>query len=200
MSSNTGMLQQIINLDQEVLLWIHRHLHGTVSNAIIPFLRKPLFWLPLYLILIGYFIRLWRVKAYIPILCLGVCVGVADFLSVHLFKNYFKRLRPCHSLDDVPGFDLLVNCGGQFGFISSHATNHMAMAVFLFLLTRKRWGRWSYLWIFWAILIGFAQVFVGVHYPLDVLVGFLFGGVIGLAFYQLMNNFFPAFTKKNEVT
>ncbi len=192
------MLHQILNWDQEALLWIHRHMHGTAPNAVIPYLRKPMFWLPLYIGLIFYFIRQWRVKAYIPILFLGAGVGVADLMSVHLFKNYFQRLRPCHSLSDVPGFDLLVNCGGQFGFVSSHAANHMSMAVFLLLLTRESWGRWSYLWIFWALMIGFAQVYVGVHYPLDVLAGFLLGGVIGLAFYRLMSNFFPDFNNQKR--
>ncbi|QLH28922.1 MAG: phosphatase PAP2 family protein [Candidatus Parvibacillus calidus] len=125
----------------------------------------------------------------------GCLCGVADFLSVHLFKNYFKRLRPCHSLDDAPVLICWSTVAASLIYFQSCYQSYGYGSIPVFI-DKEKVGTMELFVDFWAILIGFAQVFVGVHYPLDVLVGFLFGGAVGLAFYQLMNNFFRRLLKK----
>ena len=193
------MIEQMLAWDKEVILWIHRNLHSNIGDIIIPWLRKPTFWIPLYILIIYIFIKWWKARGLIVVAILGSCVGVSDIISVHLFKNIFQRLRPCHTLMDNPDFNLLVNCGGKYGFVSSHAVNHMAMAVFLFYLFKHRVGKYHQWWILWAIIIGFAQVYVGVHYPLDVLCGFVIGGVIGWGFAYCTQRFFPEFMTSIQI-
>lgn len=187
------MLSTLQLWDRDVLIWIHQNLHGALGNDIIPYFRKANFWIPLYVVLVVFFIKWWRAKAFIPVLFLVASVGLSDLISVHVFKNNIQRLRPCHFLVSDPQFEPLINCGGQYGFVSSHAANHMAMAVFLVMLFQTGGNKWRYAWLAWAVLIGFSQVYVGVHYPLDVICGFLLGGFIGWTLSKIMKRYFPSF-------
>jgi len=81
-----------------------------------------------------------------------------------------------------------VHCSGGFSFPSSHAVNHAGLAVFLWLFFRKPKKSWPYLFLFWAFAIGYSQVYVGVHYPMDVIAGFMIGGVIGTGIFALFRN------------
>ncbi|MCB0540938.1 MAG: phosphatase PAP2 family protein, partial [Bacteroidetes bacterium] len=116
------------------------------------------------------------------IIVLGVlCVVLADAVSSHLLKPYFNRIRPC----DLEPFAwhinlVLTKCSGAFSFPSSHAANHFALGSFLALVFYKKLKWLSYLLLFWASLICFAQIYVGVHFPSDVLGGAVLGGLIAL--------------------
>ena len=186
-------LTNIQSIDAQILFWIHRHLHSEIGNAVIPYLRIPILWLPLYLIIVGYFIKKWKTRFWIPLLFLGATVGFCDFVSVHAFKKQVERPRPCHTYENDTRLEMLIPCGGRYGFISTHAANHMAIAVFLFILFGRNNSKLKWLWILWAFSIGFAQVYVGVHYPLDVICGFVFGGLIGYISVNLFRKYFPGY-------
>ena len=128
------LFSDIISWDSEVLFWIHKHLHSSWGNMIIPYFRIPLFWLPLYLVLVGFLVYWWRKKFWIPLLFLVGTVGMTDYISVHAFKKQVERPRPCHTYSDDLRLEMLIPCGGKYGFVSTHATNHMGMAVFLIFL------------------------------------------------------------------
>ena len=191
--SLTDILTYIDSQDARILFWIHEHLHSEVGDAVIPYFRKAKFWIPLYVLLIGFFIKWWKYRAWIPVMFVGASIGLSDLISVHLFKNNVMRLRPCHTFEFDSRLDLLISCGGKFGFVSSHASNHMAMAVFLMFLFAKSSPRLRWAWFFWAFMIGFSQVYVGVHYPLDVFCGFILGGVIGFIMSGINSRYFPEF-------
>ena len=113
-----------------------------------------------------------------------LAVTLADQVSVHLFKNTFQRLRPCHE----PALNGLVHlfngeCGGKFGFVSSHATNSFNFALLSLLFIRKRWYTISI--ILWALVIGYSRIYLGVHYPGDVICGSLLGALVGWSIYKL---------------
>jgi len=109
--------------------------------------------------------------------------GISDVISSRVVKPQFERLRPCRqeNMEVV----LRARCGSGFSFTSSHASNHFAVAVF-FMLTIGRMYRWSrILWLIWAGMIALGQVYVGVHFPLDVLAGAFLGSLIGLTVYRV---------------
>jgi undecaprenyl-diphosphatase len=117
------------------------------------------------------------------ILFIVVVITLTDQTSVHLFKNVVQRLRPCHETS-LEGLVHLVNnkCGGQFGFISSHAANSFGVAVLVSLWLRK-WG-YTAVMLSWAMLIAYSRVYLGVHYPGDVIAGAIWGaGCAWLVFY-----------------
>ena len=110
----------------------------------------------------------------------GITILLTDQIASSIIKPAVHRLRPCNDPAVLPDMHLLVDCGPGFSFISSHASNHFGIAVFLILILRKRFSWITPPALLWATLICFAQVYVGLHYPLDVIGGALLGVVIGM--------------------
>lgn len=170
----------MLNLDQELFYFINNYLHVGWLDKLAPYWRSPYFWLPMYVFFISYlFSNFDKKQVAMYLLALGLTVGTADVVSSRLVKNTVARLRPCNDEDIKPKVKLLVRCGVGYSFTSSHATNHFAAAVFLVLtfVKRRKWLIYSLL--FWAASISFGQIYVGVHYPLDVLGGAILGSCIG---------------------
>ena len=116
------------------------------------------------------------------ILLLAATFGVADFGSASIVKPMVKRVRPCNDPQLAQTIISRVPCGTGYSFPSSHASNHFAISVFLIGAFHKRW-RWIWFWaLLWATLVCFAQIYVGVHYPIDILTGALFGTLVGYLF------------------
>jgi undecaprenyl-diphosphatase len=115
-------------------------------------------------------------------------VAIADMIGARVFKAGFERLRPCQD----PGFMdqvrlLLKGCSGSYSFTSNHAANHFGIATFISVTFYPFFGRRIYFWYLWALLVAYSQVYVGVHYPLDILGGAALGTVSGLCTAKLFN-------------
>ena len=145
------------------------------------FATHKLSWIPLYLALVILIVR-EKGKERIWILgTIGLVIACCDLGSVHLFKNVFQRLRPCHALEQVRL--VTEGCGGQFGFISSHASNVFGLAIVIGKIMNKKW---LFIALFlWATIVSYSRVYVGVHYPLDILGGMLWGTFVALVFVSL---------------
>ena len=115
-------------------------------------------------------------------------IFVSDQISSHVIKPFVGRLRPCNEILIKDYVRLLANCSSGFSFPSSHATNHFALAFFLIVLFNKRY-KWVFpVLFFWAFAISYSQVYVGVHYPLDILTGGFLGTIIGITFGMIPKN------------
>ena len=161
--------------------------HSGAADSWMSFLSDPLMWVPLYLFFLVLVKIRWGWRGLwwsLPVAALMILFS--DTGSVLLFKETVQRLRPCHA-PDLQGMVHLVDdhCGGLYGFVSSHAANHFAIAVFMggMLQHRPRWGVVALL--LWAGLIGYSRVYLGAHYPGDVIVGALYGALIGALAYGL---------------
>jgi undecaprenyl-diphosphatase len=181
-----SLLERIIELDRSVFLAING-LHAPWADGIMVGLSEMLVWIPLYVVLLyllqrqhGWTGLLWAVPV------IGGMIFCSDTGSVVLFKETFQRLRPCHE-PVLQGLVHLVNdhCGGRYGFVSSHASNHFAIAAFMGLVLRPRF-RWAALaLILWAAAVAYSRIYLGAHYPGDVFVGGLFGLTVGSIFFGI---------------
>lgn len=149
-------------------------------------------WIPLYALLLAlvYWVFTWKSSLWIT-LFLILNVFVTDQGSVQLFKEQFERPRPCHEehlkgqIREVKG-----SCGGAYGFVSSHASNTFGLAFFLGLLFRRRFSWMYYALIAWALLVSYSRIYLGVHYPGDIIGGGIFGALCGTFLFLLLERWF----------
>ena len=173
------MLEQLIQFDQNLFFTINHGLSNSFFDWLMPALRNRFFWTPLYLFIIIFLIRNYGKQGWIMILFLGLTFGCTDFISSSLIKPTVQRLRPCNDPEIKSAVNNLIGCGSGFSFPSSHASNHFGLAVFLIMMFFQKWRLILPIGLLWAASISFAQVYVGVHYPVDILTGALLGGMIG---------------------
>ncbi|MDG1719612.1 MAG: phosphatase PAP2 family protein [Flavobacteriales bacterium] len=149
-------------------------------DGIMILISSKLFWIPLYIYIIYLIYKRFSDQFIKILLALSLLIFIADYGSVHLFKEVFERSRPCHFLEGIRVVD---SCGGPFGFISSHASISFSIAFFISLLFRNLWG---FVHLFsWAVLIGFSRVYLGVHYHFDILGGMFWGLFVSLLVYYI---------------
>lgn len=188
------MLEYIIEWDQELFIVINKGLSNSFFDWLLPILRNPYTWAPLYLFLIIFFIKTYGKMGVLIVAITLANFGVSDMVSSHAIKKTVKRVRPCNDMVFKEDVTLRVRCGSGYSFTSSHATNHFAMACFWIVLFRRKWKPTLYLALIWAALVSISQIYVGVHYPFDILGGALLGFLIGTANGYLFNRFFPKFS------
>lgn len=173
------MLEQLIQFDQNLFFTINHGLSNSFFDWLMPALRNRFFWTPLYLFIIIFSIRTYGKQGWIMILFLGLTFGCTDFISSSLIKPTVQRLRPCNDPEIKSDVKNLIDCGSGYSFPSSHASNHFGLAVFLIVMFFSKWKLILPIGLLWAASISFAQVYVGVHYPVDILAGAILGGMIG---------------------
>jgi membrane-associated phospholipid phosphatase len=186
----TKMLETLIRIDIFLFRIINSDLSNQYFDLIMPIVRNKLTWVPLYLLVALVLIYTKKKHAFYIITGAVVCVGFTDIVSSHVLKELFERTRPClhtYLFSDVKL--LLSNCSQGYSFPSSHAANHFAMAVFISILMYKQSKIWVYASLTWAALIGFAQIYVGVHFPADIIFGMFIGSLIALFVSNFTINF-----------
>jgi len=170
----------LIEKDKALFSNINGKWTSALLDKIMPWVRTSNNWIPLYIALLVFIIYHWKTNAWKWVLLAIVNVGLTDQISSSIFKPLFHRLRPCADPEIMNQSRLLLeHCSGGFSFTSSHAANHFGIAVFIFMTLQPLLKNYRFLFLGWAAIIAYAQVYVGVHYPLDIFFGSLIGIVVG---------------------
>ena len=179
------MLDKIINFDKALFLFLNNL--GTEN------------WDPFWIFISN---KLWMFCLLAPIILfynfynhgkrgiyfifiLLICFAITDLIHVHVFKNVFMRLRPCWDSEIAPFSRVLIGKGGMYGFVSGHAANSAALVTFFLLSCKQIHRSIQYTLIIWILLVSYSRIYLGKHYPLDVIFGVILGFLIALLFFKL---------------
>lgn len=188
------MVDQLIHYDKELFLLLN-NLGNTSWDGFWMFYTTKFNWIPFYAILLYLMFKNLNKKTFIFSLLVIILMILFTDQGTNLFKDGFKRLRPCHD-EEIKNLMRLVRstCGGKFGYFSGHASNSMAIAVFTGLVLHKKYKYLVFILLLWSALMAYSRIYIGVHFPLDVISGMLFGGFSGFIFYKILKYFQVKFT------
>jgi len=183
------MSEWITEIDRSWFVMINSQMGNPIFDLVMPWMRNKFFWIPLYGVVVAFLWKNKRKYFFHVTLALVLSIIISDQFSSAVLKPLFERERPCHPEQIIEPLNLLVHCGSGFSFPSSHATNHFALGILfgLIFLGEKRWI--LPVGILWAALISYAQVYVGVHFPMDVFAGGLLGTFIALVMFTIFRKF-----------
>ncbi len=173
------MIQDIIEIDKEVFLFLNG-IHNAFWDQVMFYISEKWLWVPLYVFFLFLIWKKYKKKTWIILLGAAILITLTDQIHLHLFKNMFERLRPTHDAD-LQGLVHTVNNyrGGKFGFVSGHASNSFAIATFLSVFLGVHYRYFTPLVLFWASLVSYSRIYLGVHFPADVICGAILGCLLG---------------------
>lgn len=173
------MIDYLANIDTELFLFLNG-LHTSWLDPIMTFISGKITWAPFYIVLLYLVIKNYKKQSILLIIGIVLLIFCADQVASGIFKPIFERPRPCHN-EAIKDLVYLPtgHCGGAYGFISSHACNTFALATYLTLLLKKYYKNIAWIMFAWATLVAYSRIYMGVHYPGDVIVGAAVGTLIG---------------------
>ncbi len=166
-------------LDEFLLYSINNSCHNPLLDRIMITLSDHIFLAVPVILAVIYFSIKKDWKSIKIMVLMGLAIGLLDSFCTFILKENIQRLRPCKALNEVR---VVHRCGGMYGYVSNHAANSFALATFLSLLSK--W-KYSYVYYLVAFLIALSRVYLGVHYPFDVISGAILGSLWAYLFYKL---------------
>lgn len=178
------MIEFFLELDKKLFIELNSY-HAEWLDSVMFVISHKLTWIPLYIGILYFIFKVYGTKGFVAVLCIVLTIVLADQITSTVMKPFFARLRPTHE-PELKDLVHIVNGyrGEKFGFASSHAANTFGLALFIFLLfkDRSRHVRWIFLW---ALLVGYSRIYLGVHYPGDILVGAVVGMICSFGCFTL---------------
>ena len=187
------LIEQLEYFDQQLFLFLNQ-LHHPALDFIMYWASDKFIWFPFYGLLLFFIIRRYKWDSIPVILGIALLVTLTDQTASGFMKPFFERLRPCHNPEIRDQIHMVAGCGGRFGFASSHASNVFGIAMFLWLLFR-RISAYVWLMFIWAAIVSYSRIYLGVHYPADILTGALIGLFFGWLIYFLLELTLPSYRK-----
>ena len=176
-------MQWLIEFDKSLFLYLNG-LNSTYVDPVMVFFSAKLVWIPLYLLIV-YLIVKSEEKKYLVFTLLAVIITFAlTDTAGNLIKNTVERLRPCHDPQIAPFVHLLEGKGSMYGYVSNHAANVFGLATITAVIIRNRY--YSIGIFLWAAIVAYSRIYVGKHYPLDIISGAIVGVVIALLVLRLL--------------
>lgn len=183
------LIDRLLQYDKDLMISINSKWDNPVLDFVCQHIRETYFWAPLYLFFITLAVINFGKKGWLWVLAAIATVALTDQVSSNLIKNNILRLRPCRDQEIAHQIRFFINyCPGSSSFTSSHATNHFGITTFIVATLRPYLGN-PIRWLFLAsAAVCYAQVYVGVHYPIDVICGATIGTAIGYGMSRIFNN------------
>ena len=182
-------MEELIALDKELFLFLNQ-MGSRTFDVFWMLMTHKVTNITLYIFLVFIYFKQSGLKSFLILLgFVGLLILVTDQVT-NLFKISFERLRPCYE-PSLKNMVRLVksSCGGRYGYFSGHASNSFALAVFFSIIFRNKYNRLPFLLLFIAFLVAYSRIYIGVHYPLDVISGMAFGSLVGMLFYFIWRRF-----------
>ena len=178
------MLNWFKNIDFWLFKVINQEMASETLDVFMAAMSNKFLWIPLYLLILLFLIKQYGRISWLYILTLILAVSSADLISSKLMKPGFERTRPCNIVELNPR--LPIGKSPSYGFVSSHAANHAAVATFVILaFSLRRWKRAAF--VIWAVLIAYSRVYLGKHFFFDVFFGALLGLLLVYLWWFLLN-------------
>ncbi len=173
-------MKKLIELDRSLFLYLNEHWHTSFGDWFLPLMRNSGTWIPLYVFLAVFAIVNGKKDEWWWLIFATIAIVLSNFISSDLIKHNVMRVRPCSDPTLMNSINFLIGYRPQSSsFTSSHACNHFTMAAFFFFTLKNHIGKIAWLFFAWAGVITVAQVYVAVHFPLDVLCGGIIGFILG---------------------
>lgn len=178
-------MDALSTIDSDLFLFLNG-LHADWMDGVMALITKMWVWFPLYLLLIYWTVKQYGKRCWWVFLAVAIVVLCSDQLSSHVCKPLFHRLRPCYNTDLQDLIHLPKGlAGGKYGFVSSHAANTFAVASFLTATLRKNHKWMGIVLYLWAFISSYSRIYMGYHYPGDILCGAILGILIGLTLWKV---------------
>nr|MBI1230699.1 phosphatase PAP2 family protein [Cytophagales bacterium] len=188
------MILEILEWDESLFLYLNS-IRTDWMDPVMLALTGRLIWLPLYAFLIYLIFKWYGTVGFWYVGGIALLILLADQTTSGFMKPYFGRLRPCHD----PRWEGMIfnyaGCGGRFGFASSHASTTFSVATYLFLIFRGKIRSMAWLFV-WSGTISYTRVYLGVHYPLDIVVGAFVGVASGYITFTVVGGLRQLFAAK----
>jgi undecaprenyl-diphosphatase len=180
------MLEKIIDLDKELLVFLNG-LGSSSFDGLWLMMTKPVYWTPFFLLIFSFVQKKlgWKNFGYY-LLFTALLVLLCD-QTANLFKWYFERSRPCND-EEIKTIIRIVKSSPSYSFFSGHATNSMATTVFTFMILKKYYKH-VYLLFLFPLIFAYSRIYLGLHFPSDIMMGYAFGATFGFICYKLFSKF-----------